>query len=74
VVLSVSEGGPADEAGIRPGDIISRIGDEDLMAPEDLLAALRQRDPGETVSVEIRRGSETQDVDVRLADRPAAQG
>ncbi len=74
VVLSVSEGGPADDAGIRPGDIISRIGDEDLMAPEDLLAALRQRDPGETVSVETRRGSETQDVDVRLADRPAAQG
>jgi serine protease DegQ len=74
VVLSVSEGGPADDAGIRPGDIISRIGDEDLSAPEDLLSALRQRDPGETVSVETRRGSQTQSVDVRLADRPAAQG
>ncbi|OUM44959.1 S1C family serine protease [Arthrobacter sedimenti] len=74
VVLSVSEGGPADDAGIRPGDIITRIGDEDLAAPEDLLSALRQRDPGETVTVETRRGSETEAVDVELADRPAAEG
>ncbi|MHA7179552.1 S1C family serine protease [Arthrobacter sp. MDB2-24] len=74
VVLSVSQGGPADDAGIRPGDIITRIGDEDLSAPEDLLAALRQRDPGETVTVETRRGAETETVDVRLADRPPAEG
>jgi serine protease DegQ len=73
VVLSVSQGGPADDAGIQPGDIITRIGEEDLAAPEDLLSALRQRDPGETVSVETRRGAETQSVDVRLADRPAAE-
>lgn len=71
-VLSVSEGGPADDAGIRPGDIITRIEDEDLAAPEDLLAALRQRDPGQTVSVELRRGSQTRTVDVGLEDRPAA--
>ena len=73
VVLSVSQGGPADDAGIRPGDIITRIGEEDLAAPEDLLSALRQRDPDEIVSVETRRGGETQSVDVRLADRPAAE-
>jgi serine protease DegQ len=74
VVLSVSQGGPADDAGIRPGDIITRIGDEDLSAPEDLLAALRRHDPGETVAVEARRGSETETVEVRLADRPSAEG
>ncbi|MBG6225284.1 S1-C subfamily serine protease [Arthrobacter sp. CAN_A2] len=70
-VLSVSQGGPADDAGIRPGDIITRIGDEEISAPEDLLSALRQYDPGETVQVRIRRGAETQTVDVTLADRPA---
>ncbi|BBE24397.1 hypothetical protein MN0502_32800 [Arthrobacter sp. MN05-02] len=74
VVLSVSEGGPADDAGIRPGDILTRIGDEELSAPEDLLSALRRRDPGETVAVETRRDSETRSVDVQLTDRPAAEG
>ncbi|MHA7240531.1 S1C family serine protease [Arthrobacter sp. TMS1-12-1] len=71
VVLSVSRGGPADDAGIRPGDIITRIGDEDITTPEDLLAALRRRDPGESVPVELRRDSETRTVDVALTDRPA---
>lgn len=74
VVLSVSQDGPADDAGIRPGDIITRIGDTDLSAPEDLLAALRQREPGDTVAVETRRGSDTRSVDVQLSDRPAARG
>ena len=73
VVLSVSQGGPADDAGIRPGDIITRIEDDELSAPEDLLAALRRRDPGETVAVETRRGTDTRTVDVELTDRPAAQ-
>ncbi|RJT77783.1 PDZ domain-containing protein [Arthrobacter cheniae] len=74
VVLSVSEGGPADDAGIRPGDIITKIGGDELSAPEGLLSALRQREPGDSVTVETRRGSETQTVEVRLSDRPAAEG
>ncbi|WP_247827498.1 S1C family serine protease [Arthrobacter antioxidans] len=71
VVLSVPPGGPADDAGIRPGDIITRIGDEEISAPEDLLAALRQHDPGDTVPVQLRRDATTRTVDVTLADRPA---
>ena len=70
VVLSVSEGGPAADAGIRPGDIITSIEDEELSAPEDLLAALRQRDPGQRIAVDLRRGTETRTVDVDLSDRP----
>ncbi|WP_394250475.1 S1C family serine protease [Arthrobacter pityocampae] len=70
VVLSVSQGGPADDAGIRPGDIITKIGDQEIATAEDLLAALRQYDPGQTVPIEIQRGADTQSVDVTLVDRP----
>ncbi|VDR33624.1 Putative serine protease HhoB precursor [Arthrobacter agilis] len=72
VVLSVSPGGPADDAGIRPGDILTSIEGEQLSAPENLLTALRQRSPGESVSVDLRRGNDTRTVDVELADRPPA--
>ncbi|WDF33262.1 PDZ domain-containing protein [Arthrobacter agilis] len=72
VVLSVSPGGPADDAGIRPGDILTSIEREQLSAPENLLTALRQRSPGESVSVDLRRGNDTRTVDVELADRPPA--
>ncbi|NKX52922.1 PDZ domain-containing protein, partial [Arthrobacter deserti] len=71
LVLSVVDGGPADEAGIRPGDILTRIDDGQLRSPEDLLGALRQRNPGDRVSVEFQRGGETRTVTVALSDRPA---
>ena len=37
---------------------------------EDLLAVLRKHDPGDVVTVEIRRGSDTSQVKVTLSDRP----
>jgi serine protease DegQ len=71
VALSVPEGGPAAEAGIRPGDVVLSVDGEALATAEDLLAALRQFDPGDTITVQVRRGEETQSVEVPLADRPA---
>jgi S1-C subfamily serine protease len=71
IVLSVSNGGPAAAAGIRPGDVVTAIEGEDIASPEDLLAALRQRDPGDRVSVDVQRGGDTRNFDVTLTDRPS---
>jgi S1-C subfamily serine protease len=71
VVLSVVPRGPADEAGIRPGDVLVSLEGEELASPEDLLAALRARSPGESVTVNRQRGGEAADVEVTLTDRPA---
>jgi S1-C subfamily serine protease len=69
-VLSVAENGPAERAGIRPGDILRAMDDEELRTPEDLLTALRQRDPGDEVSVDVQRDGESNTVDITLTDRP----
>jgi serine protease DegQ len=74
VVLSTVDGGPADEAGIRPGDVLLALEGEELTTPEGLLAALRNRSPGQTVTVEYRRGGETSEAKVPLAERPATGG
>lgn len=71
LALSVPEGGPAGNAGIRPGDVLTKLDGDDLATPEDLLAALRTKSPGQTVTVELRRGSETREVKVSLVARPA---
>ncbi|MHA7261859.1 S1C family serine protease [Arthrobacter sp. TMN-37] len=73
VVISVARGGPADEAEIRPGDILTSLDGEELASPEDLLAALRRLDPGDTVSVGFRRGTGEQEAEIELAER-AAEG
>ena len=70
LALSVGDGGPADEAGIRAGDVLLSVDGEALASAEDLLAAIRQHNPGETVSVEVRRDGETRSVQVALSDRP----
>jgi serine protease DegQ len=71
LALSVQEGGPAAKAGIRPGDVLVRLDGDQLASPEDLLAALRSKSPGQTVTVEFRRGSDRQEVKVQLVARPA---
>jgi S1-C subfamily serine protease len=72
LALSVQEGGPAAKAGMRAGDVIVRLDGDEVASPEDLLAALRSKAPGQTVTVEFRRGTETQEVKVELVARPAS--
>jgi serine protease DegQ len=70
-VMSVVADGPADAAGLQPGDVLTTFEGEELEAPEDLLAALRNMDPGDEISVDYRRDGQTQDTEVVLAGRPA---
>jgi serine protease DegQ len=72
LALSVQEGGPAAKAGMRAGDVIIRLDGDEVASPEDLLAALRSKSPGQAVTVEFRRGTETQEVKVQLVARPAS--
>jgi S1-C subfamily serine protease len=65
--------GFAIPAGIRPGDVLTRLDGDELASPEDLLlAALRSKSPGQTVAVEFRRGTTQQEVKVLLAARSAS--
>lgn len=72
IVRAAVAGGPAAIAGIQPGDVITAIEDEATASPEDLLAALRDRDPGDTVTVTLRGDDQQErDVDVTLTARPS---
>lgn len=70
LVLSVAEDGPAGRAGIRPGDVLESMEGVQLTAPEKLLAELRGRNPGDTVTFSVKRGDQSPDVKVDLTERP----
>lgn len=71
LVAQTARGGPADEAGIRRGDIITAVEGTKTAAPEDLLAALRQYKPGDSVMFTVQTpGQDSRQVKVTLADRP----
>lgn len=55
IVNFVIKGGPADRAGIRPGDEILSIGEKYIIQPGDLLDSFYQKEPGDVVKLEVKR-------------------
>ncbi|GAB2739015.1 S1C family serine protease [Sinomonas soli] len=68
LVVDVTPQGPADRGGMKPGDIITGLAGTKVSSVTDLLAALRQQEPGKTVEVTVRRGSTDQKLQVSLGD------
>ncbi|MDI6713203.1 MAG: trypsin-like peptidase domain-containing protein [Anaerosomatales bacterium] len=66
-VQNVVSGSPAEEAGIRAGDIIVRIGKDEIASVEDVFAAVRSHKVGEKVEVEVVRGNKRLTLTATLA-------
>jgi hypothetical protein len=56
-LVGVRAGSPAEKAGLRGDDIITRIGSIDTPDLQAMTDALRSHRPGETVEIVVRRGS-----------------
>lgn len=71
LVAEVTPGSPADDAGIQQGDIIVEIDGEEMVESSDVLMAVRDKKPGDTVEVTIDRDGTVQVITVTLEERPA---
>ncbi|MFN4242306.1 MAG: S1C family serine protease [Tepidisphaerales bacterium] len=68
---AVTPGGPSERAGLRAGDVILRIDNEEMKSQQDVIRLLSRRAPGQVVQVEVRReGAENQVIRVRLGPPP----
>ncbi|MFN8084414.1 MAG: trypsin-like peptidase domain-containing protein [Dermatophilaceae bacterium] len=63
---AVTSGGPADLAGVRAGDVILRFEGRVVSTPDELIVAVRARDVGDQVTLEIRRDGTTRTVTMTL--------
>jgi S1-C subfamily serine protease len=86
LIAAVTQGGPAEKAGLKGGaqqsqlqgqtltaggDIITAIDGETVSGMEDLIAIINQHKPGDTVTLTVLSGGSSKDVDVTLTERPA---
>lgn len=62
----VTPGGPADRAGIRPGDVITAIDGRPVTEADELIVAIRARAPGDAVTLTVRTGDSEREVRVVL--------
>lgn len=71
---AVVEGGPADQLGIKEGDIVLKINDEEIKPERSLAAIMRKFRPGDEVTVEwLTEENETKSGKVKLSSFPAEE-
>ncbi|WP_369379529.1 S1C family serine protease [Streptomyces sp. cg36] len=67
-VVEVKRDGAADRAGLRAGDVITKVGDTDITTITSLSEALAADRPGQTVQVTYARGGAAKTVQVTLGE------
>ena len=65
-VASVVEDGPAAKAGVQEGDVITKLGDDEITSADGLIIALRSHEVGEKVEITLMRGKDEKKVTVEL--------
>jgi membrane-associated protease RseP (regulator of RpoE activity) len=71
VVQSLDPSGAAAKAGIKPGDVIVKIGDKEVGDFDGLVKALREHKPGEQLALHVKRDGNEQTLNVTLGERAA---
>jgi len=74
LINAVIPGGPAEKAGLKPGDIITAIDKRAIREGHDLLRAVLRHGVGERLSLEVRRGDKTKKISLVTGERPSEDG
>jgi serine protease DegQ len=70
LITGVLEGGPADRAGIKPGDVLTKVNGQETKDVRQLLNQVAKQQPGELITTEFLRRNETLTLKIKVAKRP----
>ncbi|MDO4725266.1 MAG: trypsin-like peptidase domain-containing protein [Comamonadaceae bacterium] len=74
IVTGVLQHSPAAQAGIRPGDVITAVGDQPVHDVPQLLASVAMLKPQVPTHLTVERGGQSQRISVTPSERPATTG
>lgn len=72
IVESVDEGGGAQRAGIKPGDVITRVEDTSVIDGQNIVMEIRNKKPGDTLTIQVYRNGKTISLPTTLGFGPAS--
>jgi S1-C subfamily serine protease len=89
MIVGIVEGSPADQAGLQGGDqqvivggrsyvlggdVVIRADGQPVTSPDDLRSMIMEKSPGDSMTLDIRRGEDARTVNVTLGQQPAQPG
>lgn len=70
LISEIVAGAPAEQAGIKVGDIVIKIDDQDMASMENVSGYLAEHRPGDKIKVTYIRDKESHDIEIELTKRP----
>jgi serine protease DegQ len=70
IIAGVLRGGPADKAGVKPGDVLLAVGDKQVVGTPNMLNVVAALAPGSHASLTLRRGGKKLKLEVVVGTRP----
>ena len=73
IIAGVLRGGPADKAGVKPGDILLSVADKPVSDTVSMLNLVAQLTPGEKVRLTVLRKSSEAAIEITVGRRPRSK-
>jgi len=73
LITGVLQNGPAGNGGMRPGDVVLKIADQNISNTAQLFNAVAALKPGNAATIAVQRGDRALELKVQVAQRPPSQ-
>lgn len=73
VVSQIYQGSPAQQAGLQPGDLITRIGGRAPASAQEVQVRIAASQPGTALLLGVQRGDQSADAQLQVIERPTTR-
>jgi serine protease DegQ len=70
LITGVLQNGPAAKGGLKPGDVVVKVGDKPVTNLGDLFGAVAALPPGSSANIGVQRGAQALELKVDVGERP----
>jgi len=72
LITGVLQDGPASKSGLKPGDVVTTVGERPVANTTQLLNAVAALKPGSEAAIGVQRGAQALQLKLTVGQRPAA--